>query len=465
MYDLAVIGGGPGGYVAAIRGAQEGLKTILIEKDSFGGTCLNRGCIPTKSFIYDSKLLEKAQNSEVLTGTGSLAIDGAKLLARKQKVVARLVGGLGAIIKSNGIETVQGLGSLEGPGKVRVSKADGSSQLVEARNVLLATGSRPSFPPFIDIDGEHVQTTDEALNSDTIPKDVLIIGGGVIGVEMATIYLNLGAQVTIVEMLPDILMTEDKDVRDSLLKLLKQRGAKIHLNASVKAIAREGDTVQSLFADSEGAEHKVQTERVLVATGRGPVLDGIDVEKLGLQMEGPYVKINSSCMTNLPNVYAIGDLVGGMMLAHKASAEAEVAVEHMLGQQRTLNPRFIPRCIWGVTEVGAVGLTEEEAKAAGYSIKVGKFPYANSGAAQAMGDDHGFAKIVGDATTGEILGVHIVGEHATDLISEAVTTMKMEGAVEDLFQAVKPHPTVSEVVLEAALDWSGIAIHAPRRRE
>jgi dihydrolipoamide dehydrogenase len=463
MYDLAVIGGGPGGYVAAIRGAQQGLKTIIIEKDSFGGTCLNRGCIPTKSFIYDSKLLEKAKTSEVLTGTGKLAIDGAKLLARKQKVVGRLVGGLGAIIKSNGIETVAGLGSLEGPGKVRVNKADGTSKLLEARNVLLATGSRPTVPPFIDIDGEYVQTTDEALNSDTIPGNVLIIGGGVIGVEMATIYLNLGAQVTIVEMLPDILMTEDKDVRESLLKLLKQRGAAVHLQASVKAIEREGGGVQALFTDSEGAEHELQTERVLVATGRGPVLEGIDVEKLGLQMEGPYVKINSFCMTNLPGVYAIGDLVGGMMLAHKASAEAEVAVENMLGHQRTLNPRLVPRCIWGVTEVGAVGLSEEEAKTAGYSIKVGKFPYANSGAAQAMGDDHGFAKIVGDAASGEILGVHIVGEHATDLISEAVTTMKMEGAVEDLFQAVKPHPTVSEVVLEAALDWSGIAIHAPRR--
>lgn len=464
MYDLAVIGGGPGGYVAAIRGAQKGLKTVLIEKDSLGGTCLNRGCIPTKSFIYDSKLLEKAQNSEVLTGTGQLAIDGAKLLARKQKVVGRLVGGLGAILKSNGIEVMSGYGSLEGPGKIRVSKADGTSQLLESRNVLLATGSRPTVPSFIDIDGEYVQTTDEALNSDSIPSDVLIIGGGVIGVEMATIYLNLGAKVTIVEMLPDILMTEDKDIRESLLKLLKQRGAKVHLRASVKTVAVKDGSVQVLFADSAGAEHQVQIERVLVATGRGPVLDGIDIEKLGLQMDGPYVKINSYCATNLPGVYAIGDLVGGMMLAHKASAEAEVAVENMLGQRRAINSRLIPRCIWAVAEVGAVGLTEEEAKAAGYSIKVGKFPYANSGAAQALGDANGFAKIVGDAASGEILGVHILGEHATDLISEAVTTMKMEGAVEDLFQAIKPHPTLSEIVLEAALDWSGIAIHAPRKR-
>jgi len=462
-YDLAVMGGGPGGYVAAIRAAQHGLKVLLVEKDAVGGTCLNRGCIPTKSFVYDSKLFNAARSSSILKGAENLSVEPTKMVERKRKIVTTMVGGLEKILSSNSIEMLAGLAELNAPGKVRVVQTDGAALTIEARHIILATGSRPAAPSFIDIDGQFVQTTDEALNMEDIPGRLVIIGGGVIGLEMATIYLNLGSQVTIIELLPDILTTEDKEIRQTMRKLLEQKGAEIHLDAKVKEITTKDSSVTVIFEDHSKALHNCQTDRVLVAVGRQPVLDGIDAAKLRLVMDGSFVKVNAHLATNLSGVYAIGDLIGGMMLAHKASAEGEAAVENIFGHRTEVKPQLIPRCIWGLVEIGAVGLTEAEARATGRPIKVGKFSYANSGAAHAIGDINGFVKIVGDAATGEILGVHILGEHATDLISEAVTVMKMEGAVEDLYEAIKPHPTLSETVLEAALDWNGLAIHALKK--
>jgi dihydrolipoamide dehydrogenase len=462
MHDLVVIGGGPGGYVAAIRSAQQGLKTVLVEKKAVGGTCLNRGCIPTKSFIYDSKLFKAAKSSAILKGAAKLSLDATKMIERKNNVVKTMVDGLGKILKSHRIEVFQGEGYLEAPGRVRVETGNGSNHLLEARHVILANGSRPAVPSSIDVDGRLVQTTDEALETEEIPGKAVIIGGGVIGMEMATIYLNLGVDVTIIELLDDILITEDAEVRKTMRRLLKRHEAALHLQAKAKEIIPQDQEVKVIFEDSRGSVQQLQTDRVLVATGRAPVLDGIDTARLGLQMEAPFVRVNAQLQTNLPDVYAIGDLVGGMMLAHKASAEAEAAVENMQGHSKKVKHELVPRCIWGLAEIGAVGLSEADAKATGRQIKVGRFRYSGSGAAQAMGDTQGFAKVVGDVETGEILGVHLMGEHATDLISEAVTVMKMEGAVEDLYEAIKPHPTVSETLLEAALDWNGLAIHLPR---
>jgi dihydrolipoamide dehydrogenase len=462
MHDLVVIGGGPGGYVAAIRSAQQGLNTVLVEKNAVGGTCLNRGCIPTKSFIYDSKLFKAAKSSAILKGSAKLSLDATKMIERKNNVVKTMVDGLGKILKSHRIEVLQGEGYLEAPGRVRVVKGNGSNYLMEARHVILANGSRPAVPPSIDVDGRLVQTTDEALETEEIPGKAVIIGGGVIGMEMATIYLNLGVNVTIIELLDDILITEDAEVRKTMRRLLKRHEAALHLQAKAKEIVPQDHEVKVIFEDSRGSVQQLQTDRVLVATGRAPVLDGIDAGRLGLQMQVPFVRVNAQLQTNLPGVYAIGDLVGGMMLAHKASAEAEAAVENMQGHSKAVKHELVPRCIWGLAEIGAVGLSEADAKATGRRIRVGKFLYSGSGAAQAMGDTQGFAKVIGDVETGEILGVHLMGEHATDLISEAVTVMKMEGAVEDLYEAIKPHPTVSENLLEAALDWNGLAIHLPR---
>lgn len=460
MHDLIVIGGGPGGYVAAIRAAQHGLKVLLIEKDALGGTCLNRGCIATKSYIHDTKLLRAAQSSPILKGAEGLSIDHGKMVTRKRQVVKGLVTGLEAIIRSNGIEVLAGRGELLAAGRVRGVKADGCEAEYQASNIILATGSRPAVPPFIKVDGRLVQTTDEALDAEQIPKSIIIIGGGVIGIEMATIYLNLGCQVTILELLPDILTTEDEEIRRAMKILLGQRGARLHLEVAAKEVAVRGEEVKVTFQDRDNRIASFTADRLLVATGRAPVMDGIDPAKTGLATEGRFVKVNSNCTTSLPGVYAIGDLVGGVMLAHKASAEAEVAMASILGHPKAIKPEWIPRCIWGIDEIGAVGLTEAEARASGRHIKVGKFPFINSGAAQAIGNTDGFTKIIGDAETGEILGVHILGEHATDLINEAVTAMTMEGVVEELAEGIKPHPTLSETLLEAALDWNGRAIHS-----
>jgi len=463
VYDLAIIGGGSGGYVAAIRGAQHGLKVLLVEKDALGGTCLNRGCIPTKCFIYDTGLLDAAKTSQLLNGNETLSIDLGKMVARKRRTVKTLVNGLGAIMKSHGIDVVQGRGELTLPSRIKVYSSKDSVKEYEARHVILATGSRPLVPPFIKVDGHLIQTTDQALDSENLPEKVVIIGGGVIGIEMSTIYLKMGSDVTILELLPDILPTEDKEIRRSMRRLLDQRGAKIHLKAKAREVSTEGKDVEISFEDQEGKMVTVRANRLLVATGRVPVLDGIEADKLGIQMDGHFIKVNSRLESSLPGVYAIGDLVGGQMLAHKASAEAEAVVTNILGGNKEINSKLVPRCIWGLAEIGAVGLTEEEARATGRPIKVGKFHFTNSGAAQAMGNTNGFVKIVGDSETGEIMGVHILGEHATDLIGEVVTATTMEAAVEDLAEAIKPHPTLSETLMEAALDWNGLGIHSPKR--
>ncbi|UCD81025.1 MAG: dihydrolipoyl dehydrogenase [Desulfobacterales bacterium] len=461
MYDLAIIGGGPGGYVAAITGAQKGLKVLLIERDTLGGNCLARGCIPTKSLYYDSKLFKAARSSPVLTGTETLSIDPRKMKARKQQLVQTLSSGIASVIGSNGIKIAAGTGQLISPGRLRMVAQDGTISLYEAHNIILATGSRPAVPSFIEVDGHLVQTTDEALDAEDIPRNVIIIGGGVIGLEMAAIYLNLGAQVTIIEMLPDIILTEDHDIRRAMRQLLAREGAAVFLKATVQEAVRQDKRVAVRFKDEIGGIHTLHADRLLMATGRAPVLDGIEPDRLGLAMQDGFVKVNHRFETSLGGVYAIGDVVGGMMLAHKASAEAEAAVANISGTDKKIRPEWIPRCIWGLAEIGAAGLTEAQARQTGRNIKIGKFPHSASGAATALGNPDGFTKIIGDADTGEILGVHIFGEHATDLISEPVSAMTMESAVEDLYEAVKPHPTLSETVGEAARAWNNLAIHLP----
>lgn len=463
-YDVAIVGGGPGGYTAAICAARGGLRTVLIERDALGGTCLNRGCIPTKSYIYDTKLFRSVRDTPVIRGGEKVQLDLAALLARKRHVVDTLVSGVQGLLRSNGADVIRGEARLIGANCIQIAKSNGELAELNVRHVVLANGSRPAVPPFIKVDGRLVQTTDELLDTPEFSGKVLIIGGGVIGIEMATIFLNAGADVTIIEMLPDILATEDKDIRREMKRQLKKRKAAVLVATSVKEIAIQGDQARVTF-QAQGREQAktVTVDKVLVATGRMPVLDGIDSNKLGLETNGPYLKVNERLETNLPGVFAIGDLIGGMMLAHKASADAETVVDNILGADKSVESHLIPRCIWGLLEIGAVGLSEEEAIAAGRKIRVGKFPFAASGAARAMGHPEGFVKVVGDDATGEIVGLHIIGEHATDLIAEAVSVIKMEGAVEDLSEAIKPHPTLSEAVMEAALDWNGQAVHLPRK--
>ena len=463
VYDLVVIGGGPGGYDAAIIAAQHGLSVLLIEKESLGGACLNRGCIPTKSLLWDIKLFEQARRSEVLTGAEGLSLDLTRMVERKNRVVRTLVEGLAKIMVSQSVEVASGRGELMEPGLVKVSGRKGKSRRVRARNVILATGSKPAVPGFIPVDGRLIQTTDEALNPASVPGRLAIIGGGVIGVEFAAIYQALGSEVTILEMLPDIIATEDEEIRRAVRVLMEQRGIAIHLGAKVRESAPIKNKVRIVFQDKAGGDQRLEADRVLVATGRAPVTDGLDAKALGLAMDGPFLKVNARLETNLEGVFAIGDLVGGMMLAHKATKEAEVVVTNITGGNEEFKPDYLPRCIWSVAEVAAVGLTEKEARERGRSVKVGRFTYPNAPEAQVRGEINGWVKIVGDAETGEILGIHMLGEHVTDLIGEPPLAMTTESTVEDLAEVVKPHPTLSETVKEAALDWNNLSIHAIKK--
>ncbi len=462
MYDLAVIGGGPGGYTAAIRGAQHGLKVLLAEKAALGGVCLNKGCIPTKCFVHDTKLLDDVKKSPVIMGAEAVSIALDKMVARKNQVVKTLVGGVESIMRSHGIEVARSRAELTEAKTIRITDPQGAVKEVKAENIILATGSRPAIPPFIKVDRAVVQTTDEALDPDRVPQSLTIIGGGVIGMEFAAIYHALGSKVTIIELLPDILITEDADVRKAMRLLLNQYGVALHLKSAVREVAVKNGRAEVLFEDETGKLRGAVSDRVLVATGRAPVLDGVNAEKLGLKLNGRFIEVNSKLETSLPGVYAIGDVIGGMMLAHKASAEAEAAVANILGGSREVKPDMIPRGVWSFREIGAIGLSEEEASRDGRKIKIGKFPYSSNGHAMAIGETDGFVKIVGDAETGEILGVHILGAHATELISESVVAKTMEAAVEDLAEAVHAHPTLSETVMEAAMGWNKMAVHAPK---
>ena len=462
MYDLAVIGGGPGGYTAAIRGAQNGLKVLLAEKAALGGVCLNKGCIPAKCFVHDTRLLDSVKQSPVLEGAQTVSIALEKMVARKNKVVKTLVDGLGTIIRSHGIDAVRGEAELTGAKTIRIVDAEGLSREVRAENIIIATGSHPAIPPFITIDGEIIQTTDEALNPRDVPSRLAIIGGGVIGMEFASIYRSLGSEVTIIELLPDILITEDADVRRAMRLLLTQSGVSLHLKSSVRDVSVRNGQAEIDFEDETGKPRGMGADRVLVATGRAPSLHGMDAGKLGLALDGRFVKVNGKLETSLRGVYAIGDVIGGMMLAHKASAEAEAAVDNILGGSRRVKPELIPRCVWSFREIGSIGLTEEQARSGGRPVKIGKFPYPSNGHAMAIGETDGFVKIVGDAESGEILGVHILGAHATELIGETVVAKTMEAAVEDLAEAIHPHPTLSEAVMEAAMGWNKLAVHAPK---
>jgi len=464
MYDMIIIGAGYGGYVAAIRGAQHGLKMLLVEKDLIGGTCLNHGCIPTKCFFYDCKIFEEAKRSQVIKGAETLSIDLAKMVSRKRQVVNSLLEGLGSITASYGIEVAKGLGELISPGQIRVHGEDGTTQEYQARAVILSMGSKPAVPNFIKIDGYYIQTTDEALDSDDFIERVIIVGAGMTGVEMSGIYRSLGSEVVVLESLPNILSTCDDDIRRGMLELIDRQGVKILTETELQDVSIKGDEVEVTFQNRMKGVESLTADRVLIATGRVPVLDGVNSAKLGLITEGAFIKVNERLETNLPGVYSIGDVIGGKMLAHKAAVEGEIAVANFLGARKKVRYEQIPRCIWAFTEIGAVGLTEEEAISSGRVIKIGKFPFMNSGAARTLGNaGEGFAKIIGDSETGEVLGFHVMGPHATDLISEAVLAMSMESAVEEFAQAVRPHPTLSETIMEAAMDWSGLAINAPKK--
>lgn len=456
-YDIAILGAGPGGYVSAIKAAQTGARVLLIEKGELGGTCLNKGCIPTKSFLSDIKIYRKVRDSDLFINGTKVSIDLIKMVSRKNRVVETMKRGTSLLLQSQGINLVRGFGRFLDSKTVEVS-SNGKGKVYQAKNVILATGSQPASIPTIELDGKMILSSNEALDLKRIPKNVLIIGGGIVGVEFATIFRGLGAKVTILEMLPQIISNEDEEVIRGLRMVLEKEGIEILTRAKVLGTFLRKNNVE-VTVEREGKKQKVFGEKVLMAIGRAPNTEGLNLEEIGVKMEGGFVKVNSKMETNVEGVYAIGDVIGKMMLAHAASAEGITAVENIMGKVREIDYQKIPSCIYTFPEVASVGLNESEAKQKGYDIQVGKFPYLNSGKAWTIGEPEGFVKIIAEKELGQILGVHILGAHATELIGECLLAMNLEASIEDLGEVVKGHPTLSETITEAALDWQKKAIH------
>ena len=463
-FDIIVIGGGPGGYVAAIRGAQAGAKVCLVERDSLGGTCLNRGCIPTKALYYSAKAYSAAKKAaDFGVITGDVGFDMARAVSRKDEVVKKLVGGVGQLLKANGVEVLSGTGALEGGGKVKVEpigEGGGETEVVAGKNIILATGSEPALIPAFNIDGKFVITSTEALNLKEVPKTILIIGGGVMGCEFATIFAKLGSSVTIVELLPVILSTEDKQVVRPVAKSLKALGVEVFTEVMVEGVEVTDSGVKTTLKGGK----EFTTEKVLVTIGRSFNSSNIGLDKAGVELDKGRISANEKTETSAKGVYAIGDVTGGMLLAHVASVEAGVAVDNALGKSSVMDTSVIPAGIFTDPEIASVGLKEKDAKEEGIDFTVGRFPYAASGKALAMGETEGFVQIVADPGTGKVLGASIVGAHATDLIGELALAMKTGATIKDIAETVHAHPTLPEVVLEAAEDVHGIAVHKVGRR-
>ncbi|MCD5390261.1 dihydrolipoyl dehydrogenase [candidate division NPL-UPA2 bacterium] len=462
MSKIVVIGAGPGGYVAAIRAAQLGSEVMVIEKSELGGTCLNVGCIPTKALLASAELLSTINNASKFGITvGEVSPKLPEMMARKEKIVAGLRKGIEYLFKSRKIALLKGVGKILEPGKVEVVKGDGSKDEVSADRIIIATGSGPARPKIFPFDGEKVITSDEALSLKEVPESLLIVGAGAIGVEFACIFASLGTKVTVVEMLAQSIPTEDSEIARELEKSLKRRGIKIYTGTKIEKVEATGSAgtpklkVESRLSSGE----KIEVEKVLVAVGRKLNSEGL--EEIGLRLDGGRVMANEKMETNIPNIYAIGDVAGGLLLAHKASAEGIVAAENASGHNSAMDYRVVPTCIFTSPEVASVGLTEKKAEEAGHKLKVGKFPFRALGKAHAIGEVDGLIKIIADASSDEILGVHIVGPHATDLIAEAALAMKTEVTAEELGSTIHAHPTLAEGLMEAAHAVHAVAIHSP----
>lgn len=464
--NMVIIGGGPGGYVAAIRAAQLGGKVTLIEKDELGGTCLNRGCIPTKAMLRAAELLDLMETSKDFgIHTGEISVDFAKILARKDRAVKTLVSGVSGLMKSNGVEVIKGKARLISPKEIEVLDEKQQKVVYQAKKIILATGSISADLPIPGAKIPGVINSDEALQLTKVPESMVIIGGGPIGLEFGTIFAKLGTKVTILEMLPQILPGEDAEVASSLDKSLRSSKIQILTNSQVKGIFEGSAGKKKVVATTGEGEKAFEAQYVLMAVGRRPNIEGLGLEEAGVHFTPKGVEVNEKMETNVSDVYAIGDVTGQWLLAHFASAQGGVAAENAMGQEVRMDRRHVPRCVYTLPEVASVGLTEKQAKDAGYELKVGKFPFAANGKATIIGERNGFVKIVAGAEYGEILGVHIFGPQATDLIAEGVLAMHLEATALDMARSIHPHPTLSEAMMEAALDVEGVAVHFPPRKK
>ena len=460
LYDLAILGAGPGGYVAALRAAQLGARVALIEKQRVGGTCLNVGCIPTKALTTSADLLLKAQRAgEFGVSIPSASPDLPSLMAYKQIVVDRLVGGVEQLLKGRKVTLVQGEGRLVCPDTLRVTDAVENVVEISARHVVLAPGSVTARPPIPGLDLPGVITSTEALDIAEVPAHLIVVGGGVIGLEFACIYQALGSRVTVLEMMSTLLPgVTDEALSKRLALILRRRGMTIHTGATVQAIEPVEGGLRVAFAEAKG-EAAVEGERVLVAVGRWPNTTDLGLAELGVKMNGRAIAVDQHLGTNFPNVWAIGDAVGGMMLAHKAMVDGRVVAENVTGGRRAVDYRSLPSVIFTRPEIASVGLTEAEARAQGADVQVTRFPFSANPRAQILGKTEGLVKLVCEAGSGRVLGIHLMGPHVTDLIAEGTLAVQVGATADDLAWTTHAHPTLPESMLEAALGFRGATIH------
>jgi dihydrolipoamide dehydrogenase len=466
-YDVAILGSGPAGYTAAIRAGQYGLKTALIEKDGFlGGTCLHVGCIPTKALLFNAELWDHLKDAKEfgIEGVDGRKLNWAAIQERKAKIVAKHAKGLEFLMKKNKVDTVRGYGKLTGPAQNGILtlevETDGKTSRLKAKNVLLATGSEARLLPGLPAD-DRVLTNIEILGLKEMPKSLVIVGAGAVGVEFASIYRSFGCEVTIVEMLPRLVPVEDEEVSKELARVYRKRGIHFHTSAKVERVEKTKAGI-AVTITVEGKQQQIDAEKILIAVGRRPRTDNIGLEKTKIKPERGFIQTDSWMHTAEPGVYAVGDIVlGSPQLAHVGAMEALVAVAKIAAKPcKPINPEHIPGATYCHPEIGSVGLTETRAREAGYNLKVGKFPFTANSRASIVGQHEGFVKIVSDADYGEILGVHIIGPQATELIAEAVAAMELEATVEDLMWTIHAHPTLAEAMLDASNSVYGIAINA-----
>jgi dihydrolipoamide dehydrogenase len=471
VYKLAVLGGGPGGYVAALRAAQLApafaeapagkpgvgdFRIALIEERQLGGTCLNRGCIPTKAMLDSVHVLTLARRAEEFGVKASdVGMDIGKMNERWGQITATQRKGVEGLLKRAKVEVIAGRGVLRDKNNI-VVKREGGERLVTAEKIILATGSESFKLPGFDFDGRSIITSDDALHMESVPASILIVGGGAIGCEWAGIFSELGAQVTVVEMMDQLLPSMDGDLAKELLKSFKRAGIKVHVKTKVESVERAQGGLTVTLSQGE----KVQVERVLVCVGRKLNTDCIGLEAVGVATERMAVVIDEHCRTSMPNIYAVGDITGKLLLAHLASAQGEVAAEHAMGRDSAIDYKVVPSCIFTHPEIGSVGLTSEQAERQGVKVKAAQYPYRPLGRARTLGAPDGMFKIVADADTGEVLGVHIIGASASDLVAAACLAIRLEARVQDIAETIHAHPTLSEGMMELSKLWLGRGIHA-----
>lgn len=460
QFDLIVIGSGPGGYVAAIRAAQLGMKAAVIERENLGGICLNWGCIPTKAMLRSAEIFRNMQHADSYgLSAGAISFDLNKIVARSRAVAAQLSGGIKHLLKKNKVTVFDGFGRLNGPGKVAVTKDDKPVADLSAKHIILATGARARTFPGLEADGKLVWTYRDALVPNSMPKRLLVVGSGAIGIEFASFFNALGSHVTVVELMDRILPVEDEEISAFARKSFEKQGMKILTGSSVKSLKKSADEV-TVTIESKGATQDIIVDRVIMAVGIVGNVENIGIEGTKIQVDKTHVLVNEWLETGEKGVYAIGDLVGAPWLAHKASHEAIICVEKIAGlHPHPLNVLNIPGCTYCHPQVASVGLTEARAKQAGHAVKVGHFPFIGNGKAIALGETEGFVKTVFDAKTGELLGAHMIGAEVTELIQGYMVGKTLETTEAELIESIFPHPTLSEMMHEAVLDAYGRAIH------